>query len=252
MKTATRYYYSTNGDGTTYEGFRPFANGDRAEAPDWNPDATIECGQGLHVVTDNPLKALRYVSRDDPIFYEVKPEKLLPENGGKHRCKALTRIREVEITDAWLAEALADPEWYACVMASSVTLCERCLAAGADVHAEDDLALRRAAGGGYVEMVKILLAAGADVHADRDSALRSAAAAGHVEVVKAVLAAGADVRARNDYALCSAAEGGHVEVVKAVLAAGADVHAVDDYMLRRATEGGHIEMVEILEEAMNK
>ncbi len=39
------YYYSTNGDGTTHRSFEPFKDGDRVEAPDWNPDPKIECGK---------------------------------------------------------------------------------------------------------------------------------------------------------------------------------------------------------------
>jgi len=58
------------------------------------------------------------------------------------------------------------------------------LAAGADVHAENDRALRWASSNGHTEVVKILLAAGADVHANNDAALRYASAMGRTETVK--------------------------------------------------------------------
>jgi hypothetical protein len=61
------------------------------------------------------------------------------------------------------------------------------LAAGADVHAGDDLALRTAAEWGRVEVVKLLLAAGADIHALDDKALQWATRNGHTEVVKLLL-----------------------------------------------------------------
>jgi len=66
------------------------------------------------------------------------------------------------------------------------------LAAGADVHANNDAAIYWAALGGHVEVVRLLLAAGADVHADRENALRRAAGSGHVQMVRLLLDAGAD------------------------------------------------------------
>ena len=99
------------------------------------------------------------------------------------------------------------------------------LAAGADIHAEDDAALREAAYQGHLEVVAALLAAGADVHARGDQALRDAAWRGHVEVVRALLAAGANVvHTREDQALRWAAYPGHAEVLRALL--GAD-HVYD-------------------------
>ena len=105
-----KYYYSTNGDGTTYGGFEPFKDGDRAEAPDWDPDPEIECGQALHV-SDLKIGTLVFVYREDPVIYEVKVEDVLPKNGGKYRCKALTRVREVEITEDDLLQGLEDEDW---------------------------------------------------------------------------------------------------------------------------------------------
>lgn len=58
------------------------------------------------------------------------------------------------------------------------------LTAGADVHAEDDMALRWAADYGQTEMVRVLLAGGANVHAENDDALRWAAWNSHTETVR--------------------------------------------------------------------
>ena len=88
------------------------------------------------------------------------------------------------------------------------------LAAGADLHAYDDYALRWAAGNGHLPVVQALLAAGADLHANDDHALRWAAGNGHLPVVSALLAAGANVHADDDQALCWAANCGHTEIVK--------------------------------------
>ena len=97
-----KYYYTTNSNGTTYEGFRPFA-GDPgyAEAPDWVPDDR-ECGQALHVVEGNPWCALRHVNRDGLRAYAVEPVDARPKRCGKIRCRAVRVARE--LTTAELSE----------------------------------------------------------------------------------------------------------------------------------------------------
>jgi len=52
--------------------------------------------------------------------------------------------------------------------------------------------LIKSARSGDIDDIKAALAAGADIHADHDDALRWAAASGHAEVVRILLAAGAD------------------------------------------------------------
>ena len=94
----TTYYYVTNGDGTTFEGFRPFANGDIAVAPDWVPD-NRECGAALHVVEGDPTLALDHVLRDYPRAFEVEPIDARPERDGKIRCRALRSIRELSVEE---------------------------------------------------------------------------------------------------------------------------------------------------------
>jgi|ERR1039458_1717886 ankyrin repeat protein len=107
------------------------------------------------------------------------------------------------------------------------------LAAGADVHAHEDMALLNAASCGHTKTVEVLLAHGADVHRD-EYVLCVAASNGHTETVKALLAAGANVDAMDDLALCVAARYGHTDTVKVLLSASADVHAENDYALRWA------------------
>jgi len=112
----------------------------------------------------------------------------------------------------------------------------------------DNNALAECANHGKTEWVEYLLNRGADVHAENDWALRSASYNGHVEVVKLLLNAGADVHARADYALRWASGNGHVEVVKLLLNAGADVHASDDLALRWASGNGRTEIVKLLKD----
>jgi ankyrin repeat protein len=61
---------------------------------------------------------------------------------------------------------------------------ERLLAAGANVHARDDRALRLASRWGLAGVVDHLIKAGADVHAAGDLALRDAIENGHAPVVE--------------------------------------------------------------------
>lgn len=76
-----------------------------------------------------------------------------------------------------------------------------------------------------VEVMKYLIKHGADVHADNDYAIRYSAINGYLEVVKYLIEHGADVHADNDFALRCSVEMGNLEVVKYLLEQGADVHA---------------------------
>ena len=120
------------------------------------------------------------------------------------------------------------------------------LKAGADVRANYDYALRRAAENGHTETVKVLLDRGAKIHADDDRALRLAAENGHIEIVKLLLDRGARIHARNDYALRNAADNGHTDIVKVLLDRGADINALDDAALYYAVRKGHPETVKVL------
>jgi ankyrin repeat protein len=119
----------------------------------------------------------------------------------------------------------------------------RQIAAGADVHANNDWALWFASSNGHALVVAQLLAAGADVHADNDGALRFASRNGHAPVVAQLLAAGADVHAFNDCAFRWASSNGHAPVVAQLLAAGANAHANNEDALQRASSNGHAPVV---------
>ena len=131
-------------------------------------------------------------------------------------------------------------------LAEDVETVKLLLDRGADIHACEDYALRRASDKGHTETVKLLLDRGADIHACEDYALRWASDNGHIETVKLLLDNGADVHAYDDEALCWASENGHTETVKLLLEHGADVHVHDDCALRWASENGHTETVKLL------
>ena len=99
---------------------------------------------------------------------------------------------------------------------------------------------------GFIKGVKLAIKNRADVHTNNDYALRWASDQGHTEVIKVLLDAGANVHVNNDYALSRASEYGNTEIVKVLLDVGADVHADNDGALRWASYNGHIEVVKIL------
>jgi len=94
--------------------------------------------------------------------------------------------------------------------------------------------------------IEQLILEGADVHADNDCALRWASENGHLNLVKVLLENGADVHAKDDCALMRASNNGHLDVVKVLLKNGADVHADNDCALRWASENGHLNLVDLL------
>ena len=117
---------------------------------------------------------------------------------------------------------------------------------GADIHAEDDIALRDASSNGHLEVVRLLLDRGADIHAVDDFALILASSNGHLEVVRLLLDRGANVHANDDWALRKASENGHLEVVRLLLDRGANVHAKNDAALRTASIHARLEVVRLL------
>lgn len=99
--------------------------------------------------------------------------------------------------------------------------------------------LMEAAVNGNTKLIEMLLANGANVHADNDFAIRIASNNGHTQTVSLLIDNGAHVSAKNEGALKWAAEEGHTEVVRVLLENGADIHHDHDTSLKRAAEYGH-------------
>ena len=117
---------------------------------------------------------------------------------------------------------------------------------GADIHADNDQALRLASEYGYLDIVKYLISAGANIHADDDYALRWASSNDHLDIVKYLISAGANIHGWDDGALRGASYHGHLDIVKYLISAGANIHAQDDVALRWASSYGHTEIVKYL------
>lgn len=88
---------------------------------------------------------------------------------------------------------------------------------GADIHHDNDYALRWASERGYFEIVKYLVENGANIHASEDWALITASGSGHLEIVKYLADRGSNINSRNNLALRWAVRGGKTEVVNYLL-----------------------------------
>jgi hypothetical protein len=104
--------------------------------------------------------------------------------------------------------------------------------------------LQHAAFSGDVEAAVLMLHSGADVHSDNDNALRLASRRGFCELVQLLLLHGADVHAGNEEALYLAAANGHRKTVEVLLKSGA---VVQPRMRREARRGLHFLTLEMLE-----
>ena len=106
--------------------------------------------------------------------------------------------------------------------------------------------LANASKNGYLRTVKFLVETGANIHTENDRALRLASSNNHLDVVKYLVESGADIHALNDCALRSASIDGHLDVVKCLVESGADIHANDGDSLGLASEYGHLGVVKFL------
>jgi ankyrin repeat protein len=116
----------------------------------------------------------------------------------------------------------------------------------ADLHIENDQALRIACYRGHCEVVKILLKSKANVHAQDNEALRYASLRGDTKITKMLLDRNADIHSQDDYSLRSASYSNHVEVVKILLDYKANVDAKHGVSLQDACNNGHTEVVKSL------
>ena len=118
-----------------------------------------------------------------------------------------------------------------------------------------NLKLSWAAACGDSENVRALLAAGANVHAEQEHALLAAVRAAcssrqssrtldvRMNTIRALLEAGADVHARGDRAVRIAASQGRTEVARMLLDAGADIHALNYWEARRLTKAYELDVL---------
>jgi hypothetical protein len=155
------------------------------------------------------------------------------------------KYKRMEVFQFLLANVANRQMWVDDVLASAseVELIRSLLAYGADIHREDDFALRWGLAS-QIEAVKIYLAHEANVRAGNDEALQRASYNGNCELIRLLLAYGANVHARKDTALRQSSQQGNVEVVKELLAHGASPRAE---MVQQARIAGQNEIADLLQ-----
>ena len=115
---------------------------------------------------------------------------------------------------------------------------------GADVNAQNSLALQEASLNGHLDTVQFLVQQGANVHAMDDGALMRSSENGHLGVVQFLVENGADVNARDNEALILASTHGFLEVVRFLVDHGANPYARDNQAALMAANMGHDEIVQ--------
>lgn len=106
-------------------------------------------------------------------------------------------------------------------------------------------ALQWSAEYGHLNIVMYLVDQNADIHAEDEGALRLAASNGHLDVLKYLIGQGADVRARHDQTLQLAAMYGHLDVVEYLLSQGVSINTLNS-ALEQATNNGHLDVIEYI------
>lgn len=130
-------------------------------------------------------------------------------------------------------------------------ICRLLFQYGADIskYGDENLTwdLQTACINGFTEILRLLLDNGFDVHSGNDLLLRlSSPGCKHIETVKLLLEKGADVHAFNDEALFIASLHGCTDIAKLLLENGANVHAENEQALRRACKYNQVETVRVL------
>lgn len=137
-------------------------------------------------------------------------------------------------------------------------ICDKQCIHGANIHAQDDYALRLAAVNNHLEVVKYLIGKGANIHAKNDDILVWTSQYNHLEIIKYLVERsdcnvcnekfihGIDIKHRGGDALKWAARYNCLEVVKYLLEKGGDIHAWNGLPLIYAAANGHLEVVKFL------
>lgn len=94
-----------------------------------------------------------------------------------------------------------------------------------------------------LDIVKFLVEKGADIHADDDYALKASSGLGRLDIVKILFENGANIHADDDYALKTSSEKGYLNIVKFLIENGADIHAGNDDALRLSSKNRHFKII---------
>src|SRR5580704_11081624 len=152
--TEPRYFKITN-EIENHHGFQ-YVTGLNVLEEEFNDDPAKSCCKGGLYFTDakNIFKFLEYGIYLREVQLPINPDlKIVKDNTG----------------DKWRANMIILGERYELSQKETFQLL---IESGADVHADNDFALRRSAGNGHLEVVRLLIELGANVHADNNYALQ--------------------------------------------------------------------------------
>lgn len=112
---------------------------------------------------------------------------------------------------------------------------------GADIHYQDDYALRISSEYGNYEIVKLLVEKRADIHVNDNYPLRTSCYRGYLEIVKLFVYKGANVNdgSSKHSALYNSCEIGHLEIVKFLVTHGAEINTC---VLKKSNRHGYEEI----------
>jgi ankyrin repeat protein len=96
---------------------------------------------------------------------------------------------------------------------------------------------------GDLPLVQSLLSKGANIHANNDLALIESFENRNIEVVKYLIEQGADIHIYDDYSLRWASEYGYLDIVQYSIENGANIHARDDDSLKSSSLNNQLEVV---------
>ncbi|GAF86334.1 unnamed protein product [marine sediment metagenome] len=99
---------------------------------------------------------------------------------------------------------------------------------------------------GRLDHVIIAMNKGADIHAQDDFAVKIASENGHLDIVKYLVSQGANIHADNDFSVILASQYGHLDTVKYLVSQDANIHTWDDFAVIWASENGHTDVVDYL------
>src|SRR5690242_816450 len=97
--------------------------------------------------------------------------------------------------------------------------------------------------GNMQQAVELINKQGADVHYNNEAAIRIAAAKGHLGVTALLISEGADVHVNEDEPVRLASENGHLDVVVLLVNEGADLSAMSNFALTMAERNRHMDVV---------
>ena len=127
-----------------------------------------------------------------------------------------------------------------------LSIVELLIKLGADIRAQDNNAIIYAAENGHLSVVKLLIDSGADIHAQNNQALIFASRRGRFSVVKLLIDSGANIHAQNNQAIIDASRRDHLYVVELLIDSGADIHAQNNLALKCAERNKSSNMIELL------